>query len=616
MSVLRRAKLRTPDGTESIEYPLGVEAKNVEVANRENLSQRLARIDEDLEKNEEDIAAVSELAGTNKQNIGAAEVRIDALERRSASVEQKPYYFDTVANMKAYQELKVGDMAITLGYYEANDGGGAEYNIVDGDYTDDGGSYHKLNNGLFAELIIRTPLNIKQFGAKSDNDNFDNTDIINYLISNFRYLYIPVGNYNINSSIIINVSSVILDFSQGAVFSTKNNISLIKIGNTTRVENVVLNNVVLRGTNKTGIGLDIYKGGYHTIYNHLWISGFDKGIKTEEFDATQLNEFNELYIGQCNIAIDDSLGGLQACRFYGGRIEQNGKGILLASPNTEFIGSVIEGNTLYELCFTNTQSDKYSALRSYVSSGTFTNCYFEHLEDNNTVATILFGEESNSGWWGYANFMGCRVYTHDSNPVFKLNGNAISTSETEKTISIDNLNGNYTKLCDFSSAGADTRVYIFNIRENSYASSNFGSSSYWKMGGANSKFSLINADLIYNSSDNLVIRPKLINIPVSGTYRSINGAGTQPWSNNDAGAAPGSLYYNNGDARWYMRTSAKGDSDSQEKWAMLAPIYIGNGAPSGSKPTGFNFYVNKNNGDLWFGNFSTWTKIVGDNNNN
>lgn len=89
MSVLRRAKLRTPDGTESIEYPLGVEAKNVEVTNGENLSQRLVRIDEDLEKNEEDIAAVSELASTNKQNIGVNEIRIDALERRSASAEAK-----------------------------------------------------------------------------------------------------------------------------------------------------------------------------------------------------------------------------------------------------------------------------------------------------------------------------------------------------------------------------------------------------------------------------------------------------------------------------------------------------------------------------------------------
>ena len=154
MSVLRRAKLRTPDGTESIEYPLGVEAENVEVANGENLSQRLARIDEDLEKNEEDIAAVNELAGRNKQNIGANEIRIDALERRNASVDKKPYYFDTIADMKAYQELKAGDMAITLGYYTANDGGAKLYKIVDDNsLVDDGGSVIDLENGLKAELI-------------------------------------------------------------------------------------------------------------------------------------------------------------------------------------------------------------------------------------------------------------------------------------------------------------------------------------------------------------------------------------------------------------------------------------------------------------------------------
>ena len=83
MSVLKRAKLRTPDGTESIEYPLGVEAENVEVANSENLSQRLARIDKEIKKNEKDIVAVNEIAGTNKQNIGAAEIRIDALEKKN-----------------------------------------------------------------------------------------------------------------------------------------------------------------------------------------------------------------------------------------------------------------------------------------------------------------------------------------------------------------------------------------------------------------------------------------------------------------------------------------------------------------------------------------------------
>lgn len=153
MSVLRRAKLRTPDGTESIEYPLGVEAENVEVANQENLSQRLVRIDEDLEKNEEDIAAVSELAERNRQNIGANEIRIDALERRNASVDKKPYYYNTVADMKADIKLKVGDMAITLGYYSINDGGAAKYNIINNN-TYNNNYCEELNNNLLAELII------------------------------------------------------------------------------------------------------------------------------------------------------------------------------------------------------------------------------------------------------------------------------------------------------------------------------------------------------------------------------------------------------------------------------------------------------------------------------
>lgn len=205
MSVLRRAKLRTPDGTESIEYPLGVEAENVEVANQENLSQRLVRIDEDLEKNEEDITAVSELAGTNKQNIGANEIRIDALERRSASVDKKPYYFNTVADMKAYQGLVEGDMAITLGYYEANDGGEGLYKIRNIKTSDiiDNGLIIPIDENLIAELIFNNTINIKQFGAKGNNET-DETLIFQNAINNVpdaTKIIIPNGKYILSNKL-------------------------------------------------------------------------------------------------------------------------------------------------------------------------------------------------------------------------------------------------------------------------------------------------------------------------------------------------------------------------------------------------------------------------------
>ena len=109
MDRIKKIKIKQQDGTMSDYYPIGADASNI-----------------DLNYN-----------GSNVEN----------------TLKKKPYYYNCVADMKADDALKIGDMVITLGYYTANDGGGAEYKIVNGNYTDDGGSYHELENDLFAELI-------------------------------------------------------------------------------------------------------------------------------------------------------------------------------------------------------------------------------------------------------------------------------------------------------------------------------------------------------------------------------------------------------------------------------------------------------------------------------
>ena len=108
--LFKKIKIKKQDGTFTDYIPIGAEAKNIETNDGDSVQLKL-----------------------NK----------------------KPYYYNSVADMKADTKLKAGDMVVTLGYYTANDGGRAEYKIVSGTYIDDGGSYHQLDNNLYAELIIK-----------------------------------------------------------------------------------------------------------------------------------------------------------------------------------------------------------------------------------------------------------------------------------------------------------------------------------------------------------------------------------------------------------------------------------------------------------------------------
>lgn len=328
MSVLRRVKLRTPDGTESIEYPLGVEAKNVEVANGENLSQRLARIDEDLENNEEDIAAVSELAGTNKQNIGANEIRIDALERRSASVDKKPYYFNTVADMKAYQELKAGDMVITLGYYSPNDGGGATYLIREKTSSDveDGGSIHFVN-GLVAELLVEGKINVKKLGVKGNDESVDNGEILNNIIPNLPsgttlvfpldYYYFKTsinsvmylkyeGEYNYDYASVTSRASLIFDGCNGFIECNKN-----------KFKNLIIQSTLTENKERQWYGIYNAKTCNGSYIEHCTIFNWNVGIHGNR---------HAMFINNCNIHHNNhGVAGLVDARVINNTINANFK---------------------------------------------------------------------------------------------------------------------------------------------------------------------------------------------------------------------------------------------------------------------------------------------------
>lgn len=84
-------------------------------------------------------------------------------------------YYTSVAEMKASDTAIVNRPCVTLGYYAANDGGGAVYIVrskTDAD-TDNGGTIIVLDNGNVAELITPEVVCAEIFGAHGDGVSDD-----------------------------------------------------------------------------------------------------------------------------------------------------------------------------------------------------------------------------------------------------------------------------------------------------------------------------------------------------------------------------------------------------------------------------------------------------------
>ena len=89
--------------------------------------------------------------------------------------------------------LEKGEKVFTDGYYKAFDGGGAEYVISD---TPD--ILHEvLENGLYANLVAETSINIRQLGAVGDGTVDDFQYFSKAISLGFTEIIVPVGIYNL-----------------------------------------------------------------------------------------------------------------------------------------------------------------------------------------------------------------------------------------------------------------------------------------------------------------------------------------------------------------------------------------------------------------------------------
>lgn len=183
------------------------------------------------------------------------------------------HVYNTINNLIEDNNIVKGQTIKTLGYNNIFDNGGAFYLITDVENTD---KYQvNLNNGLFAELIFKDIVSIKQLGAIS-NENFDCKNIIDTAIKYFDNIFIPSEEFytsNININKTVKIDGVI----SKSILKPFNNQSgnLIEVtANYTQIKNISLIGDKNKYSNiLNGINLNPLNDG-HILIENVNISQF------------------------------------------------------------------------------------------------------------------------------------------------------------------------------------------------------------------------------------------------------------------------------------------------------------------------------------------------------
>ena len=152
--------------------PAGIEITNEDFwANTGNYNAQIEQYRQEVNKNKEDIAILTKSAVKKTANV---------------------------ASMVADENISVGDVVKTKGFYEPNDQGSAYYIIVDEDITPNGFDSFKCKNGI-AKLMQDGVIYLEQLGFNESSGN----DLLSYAFNNYD---VDGNGNNINVSSTINIS--------------------------------------------------------------------------------------------------------------------------------------------------------------------------------------------------------------------------------------------------------------------------------------------------------------------------------------------------------------------------------------------------------------------------
>lgn len=311
-------------------------------------------------------------------------------------------YYDSVDEMRKSETAIVGRPCVTLGYYAPNDGGGAVYIIraKTEDDVDDGCSIIVLDNGNVAELMTEGEVNVKQFGAKGDNEHDDAENIqaaIDYayakgrtdsidekIIAKIRF---SPGTYLISNTIVFNKEpcSLTLDISTATINYTGIDVAL----DFKYLRNSHLNLGHIIAENGSGVRFSANgdKSSDWMMYVHTtWdcIKCKETGILGECTNPTNTEGNKVLW------------PWLNAMYFYGGRFENAKIGIHAKSVNGGNIKYWVLNNVSSETSnigfkLENTTKSNFYSLGSFSFFGAYLGDYVNHaVQTVGNVEKILF----------------------------------------------------------------------------------------------------------------------------------------------------------------------------------------------------------------------------------
>ena len=281
--------------------------------------------------------------------------------------------FDNIQSMKNDTTLLEGMHVKTKGYYEINDGGGAEYLIREPLSQESANGMNKvlLDNDLIAEYINEKELTPQQFGAKCDS-NEDDSEILEYCINycSINKLSIKLsGQYYIKNPISITENRTCVIYGSSANVNNLIDDNVTEFANlifnndgyieTNGKTNITFQNIGFNGTNKALI----FRSYRNKVLN-CGFNSFDTAISVES--GTNWNGENQICnctfnsVTHCivlNAGSDGDITGNLAdgvCGTFitgghdsGYKIENNHDysdyGSSLAGYNLTFVGNYIDG---------------------------------------------------------------------------------------------------------------------------------------------------------------------------------------------------------------------------------------------------------------------------------